>query len=135
MLLSARPLKDVNGVNSFEVSTQAEWTQGDTTYFYFQLIDSSLDLSNQGFNPAGRRYVPAAGATLQVIMESVDDAIKVTRYATQPFAQDGSIWRLQILATDQLVGSPQLRFVLTEGAVVTRGMLKLGVKIQSQQDC
>lgn len=129
MLLTARPLNDVQTVNSFEAVDQLSWTEGDALFIHFQLVDASLDTHLQGYEPPGRRYVPAAGATLSCILESVDDAKKVTRLATQPFAQDGSIWRLQILATDLIRGTPQLRLTLTEGAVVTRGLAKLCIKI------
>lgn len=129
MLLSARPLKDCVGVNSFEPATELEWTEGDTVDLFFQLIDSQLDKPEQGFSPAGRRYVPAAGATLSCVLENIDDAKQLTRLATQPFANDGSIWKLSILGTDSIRGTPQLRLTLTEGAKVTRGIAKLCIKI------
>ena len=129
MLLSARPLKDVTSVNSFEPATELEWTEGDTVDVYFQLIDSQLDKPEQGFSPAGRRYVPAAGATLSCVLENIDDAKQLTRLATQPFANDGSIWKLSILGTDVIRGTPQLRLTLTEAGKVTRGIAKLCIKI------
>lgn len=125
MLLSARPLKDVANVNSFEWTTTAEFTAGDAGNFYFQLIDRSLDLSNQGFSPSGRRYMPAAGATLSCKIMSINDAITVTRVATQPFANDPSIWALPLLTTDLLNGSYSMRMTLTEGSVVKHGFADL----------
>lgn len=114
MLLSARILKDVCSVNSFEYDSQAQWTVGDSTYLYFQLIDSSLDTSLQGHSPPGRRYVPADSSSLSVVLENIDDAKKITRSAVQPYANDGSIWRLTIYSTDVLRGAPQMRLTLTE---------------------
>lgn len=134
MLLSARMLKDVAGVNSYEHDTQVSWTEGDTTLLYFQLIDASLDPSNQGFQPPGRRFVPAAGATLQVVLENIDDAKKVTRLATQPFANDGSIWALQVMASDKIRGTPQLRLTLTQSGVVTSGLVKNAIKIHPKSN-
>lgn len=122
-------LKDVQSVNSFETDNQLEWTESDALNIHFQLIDASLDLDREGYTPSGRRFVPAAGATLQVELQNVDDARRVTRLAVQPFAQDGSIWRLQILAADPCRGTPQLRLTLTEGSVVTTGIVKAAVKI------
>jgi len=125
-------LKDVQNVNSFEADTELNWTEGDTLDIYFQLVDLSLDRPDQGFMPSGRRYVPASGATLSCVLENLDDAKKLTRTATQPFAQDGSIWKLSILATDKVRGTPQLRITLTEGAKVTRGLAKLAIKVWPQ---
>jgi hypothetical protein len=111
------------------------WTEGDALTIFFVIVDLSLDKADQGFSPAGRRYVPAAGATLSVTIENIDDNKKVVRTATQPFSQDGSIWSLPILATDSIRGSPQMRLTLTEGAKVTRGIVKNILKIQSQANC
>jgi hypothetical protein len=114
MLLSARFLIDVANVNSYEHAAQLEFNAGDTQTVHFQLIDGALDRAEQGFSPAGRRYMPPAGSTLQITMLNVDDAKKVVRFASQPFAQDPSIWAVSILGTDPLKGSVSLKFVLTE---------------------
>jgi len=124
MKLSARILKDVNGVNSFRRADQAEFTAGDALTVYFQLIDTSLDRADEGFVPAGRRYVPAAGAALTVVLDHLDDARKITRVATQPYAQDTSIFAISILATDVLSGTVNLKLDLNEGGVHTYGMLQ-----------
>lgn len=121
MLLSARPLIDVANVNTFRVVQTAQMTAGDAGNLYFQLIDKSLDLGTEGYSPSGRRYMPAVGATLSVRVMSINDAITVTRLATQPFAQDPSIWALPLLSTDLLNGSYSIRLTLTEGAVVKHG--------------
>lgn len=134
MHLSARVLKDVQSVNSFEADTELSWTEGDTLDIHLQLIDVSLDRALQGFQPEGRRYVPAAGATLSCVIENIDDAKKITRLASQPFANDGSIWRLSILATDVIRGTPQLRLTLTEGTKVTRGLVRLALKIHPRSN-
>lgn len=129
MLLSARMLKDVANVNVWETDTSLSWTQGDSLTIYFQLVDLNVDKSSQGFNPVGRRYVPASGATLQVTIDNIDDAKKVTRFAVQPFANDGSIWSFQIMASDPIRGTPQMRLQLAEGAVVTSGLAQCSLKI------
>jgi len=134
MHLSARVLKDVQSVNSFEADTELSWTEGDTLDIHLQLIDVSLDRALQGFQPEGRRYVPNAGATLSCVIENIDDAKKITRLASQPFANDGSIWRLSILATDVIRGTPQLRLTLTEGTKVTRGLVRLALKIHPRSN-
>lgn len=131
MLLSARILNDVGNVNSFDIADVAEFTAGDPASVYFQLIDSSLDKSIDGFVPPGRRYMPAVGATLQVVVESLDDAKTITRFAIQPYSQDGSIWRLDFSASDTISGTANLRLRLTEGAVVRTGLVKNALRISS----
>ena len=134
MLLSARVLKDVSSVNSFQHDLNLSWTQGDALDVYIQLLDASLDRADQGFNPGGRRFCPAAASTLSVVLENLDDAKKITRMATQPFAGDASIWKLVINASDKIQGTPQMRLTLTEGAKVTRGVAKMLFRVQSQEN-
>lgn len=132
MLLSARTLKDVANVNSFEYAQQFSWTEGDALTVYFQLIDAALDTAHEGFDPAGRRYMPPATTTLQVKFENIDDARTVTRMATQPFPEDASIWAVQILATDRLRGTPQMRLTMVEpGPKTTTGVVKGAIAVYS----
>lgn len=114
MLLSVRFLNDVSSVNSWEAASAIEIYAGDAQSLYFQLIDASLDRSDQSFNPPGRRYMPPAGSTLQVTFLNVDDAKTVVRSASQPYAQDPSIWSVPILSTDPLAGTTAMNLVLTE---------------------
>lgn len=135
MLLSARPLAAVATVNVFEVVDVVQFNQGDATRVYFQLIDAALDRPEQGFSPAGRRYMPASGATLSVTLTSIDAGKAVTRAASMAFsADDRSIWYVQMQAADTIAGTVDIQLTLTEGATVTRGRLKAGVRI-STGDC
>lgn len=129
MLLSARILNAVSGVNSFEIAESAQFSQGDTLTLYFQLLDASLDTSSKGFDPPGRRYIPATGATLQCTLTNIDDAKQVSRYATAAFpADDRSVWALSVLASDGISGTSDLVFKLTEGSIVTNGRLVAAVR-------
>lgn len=130
MLLSARFLNAVANVNSFEYANVAEWVAGNALTLYFQLIDDSLDRADQGFKPAGRRYMPPDDSTLTVLFGSVDDAKKVTRTATQPFSNDPSIWAVSILATDPIAGTVPVTLTLTEGAEVKKGFIQAGVRVR-----
>lgn len=125
MILSARMLSDAQTVNSFKYVPILQAMQGDAYTVYFQLIDASQDLARDGFFPAGRRYIPASGATLTVTLDSIDAAKAITRIASQPtgFTQDASIWSVSVLATDTIRGTVPLRLTLTEGTKVTRGVL------------
>ncbi len=118
MLLACRFLIDVAGVNSFEYAESVEWYQGDSQTLYVQLIDASLDRPQDGYVPAGRRYIPAQGSTLTVTFSNIDSAKVVTRSATQPFAQDGSIWSIPILPSDPFKGSISVHLKLNENGQI-----------------
>lgn len=132
MKLSARFLNAVGGVNSFQWSEQLEYVEGDGPVdLFFQLVDSTQDLASQGYKPQGRRYCPAAGATLQCVIDNIDDSVRITRSATQPFAQDPSIWKLTVLSTDKVRGTCALRLNLTEGGKVQSGRVDAAVLVAS----
>lgn len=115
MTLSCRFLADVSGVNSFQYASSAEFSQGDSQNVYIQLIDASLDRSDQGFFPAGRRYCPPAGTTLSILLKNIDDAKKVTRLCTQAYPLvDASIWYIPLLGSDPLAGSVTIEATLEE---------------------
>jgi len=135
MLLSARFLNDVANVNSFEYAQVGQFTEGEASSVYFQLIDASVDGALKGFSPAGRRYIPATGATLSVVVNSIDDSVKITRAATNPFPDDRSIWKLDFLSTDKITGTASLQLTLTEGAVIRKGLVKNGLRIASDTGC
>ncbi len=114
MLLSVQFLNDVSSVNSYERVTAAEIYAGDSQTIYVQLIDASLDRSDQSFNPPGRRYMPPAGSTVKVTFLNIDDKKTINRTASQPFPQDPSIWSIPILSSDPLAGTSAMNLSLTE---------------------
>jgi hypothetical protein len=128
MLLSARPLIDVANVNTWQQSPVIEFTAGDAASVFFVIVNASLD---RELAPSGRRYVPAAGATLQCSVEALDDTKKLTRFAVNPFPDDRSIWRLDFTTTDQIRGTASLRLRLTEGGVATTGYAKNILSVSS----
>ncbi len=129
MLLSARILENYVNANTFDYATEACWTEGDAVEVYFQLVDMSKDRGSLGFNPSGRRYMPADGATLVVTVDTLDNAKKLSRDA-EAVDEDGSIWKFTVLATDTIRGTAHLRFALTEGSAVVRGLLDSALSIQ-----
>lgn len=133
MLLSARMLDSVGSVNNFDYVDQVSFTQGDTVDVYFQLIDVTQDKVAQQFKPAGRRYMPTAGAVLQVTLDNIDDDVKIVRAASQPYALDPSIWKVSLLATDSIRGTVNLGLRLSEGARVTTGRAEAAISIASQE--
>jgi hypothetical protein len=124
MRLSITPLQDAQGVNDFIYATEIRSTVGDATELYFQLSDAEKNLTQHGYNPGGMRYIPAAGATLQVTLKNIDNRKQFTRFATQPFPQDLSIWKVPVLATDPVSGTVSMKFVLTEPNGAAGGITK-----------
>ena len=134
MLLSAQVLVDVGSANQYRVAQQARMTQGDPLRMYFRLVDASLDLAVEDFRPPGRRYCPAAGATLLVVLDNIDEAVRVERSATAAFpTQDTSIWYVDLLADDSVAGTVGMALTLTEGAVVRRGRLQAALLVDAQR--
>lgn len=127
MRLSATFLTDVANVNAFREVAYVQMTEGDTLDVYLQLVDTAV---GDGFN-ARRRYIPAVGATLSVEITALDDAKKVTKVCSQPFTQDGSIWKFTILPTDPVSGTKIVKLTLTEGAKVTRGVVQPAILVSS----
>jgi hypothetical protein len=125
MLLAAKILNDVAGVNNFEYDATFRFTEGDTVNLYFQLFDASV----QGDGAPGRRYMPAVGATVSVVFGSIDDTKRLTKVATQPFTQDPSIWSVAITATDSIKGTSDLVLKLNEGGKITTGFIRQGISV------
>lgn len=132
MVLSARMLGNVDSVNDFSYVQSVEMTQGDAGDIFFQLIDLTKDSSLQGYKPAGRRFMPAAAATLSVRLDNLDDNIALTRSAVQAFpTSDPSIWKISVLNTDTIRGTCALVLTLTQGGVVTYGRKECAVRIRN----
>lgn len=131
MILSARFLNSVGSVNDFCYMQQVQFTEGDQLDVYLQLIDTAKMAAIDGWKPPGLRYMPAAGATLSVTVDNIDDAKKITRAATQPYPLDPSIWKFTIMATDVIKGTQNIRLSLSQGGVLTRGLVKAALRVQS----
>jgi hypothetical protein len=120
MKLTARILTDVQSVNTFYYSTEQTSWLGDSMFVYFQVTDMDKNKSEHGFHPGGLRYCPPATTTCSVTFLNIDSAKQFSRAATQPYAQDPSIWRIQVLATDTLSNTQGLQFKLVEPGALQR---------------
>ncbi len=117
MLLSLQPLDQVSDVNTWRRVHAWEFNQGDAPTLYFQLVDAGRDTSSDGFSPwQGRRYVPASGSMLWLVVHNVNDAFKLYKVARQPFPlQDPSIWSVTIQPGDfqaQTAGVPPMNAIV-----------------------
>jgi hypothetical protein len=121
--IAIRLLDDVQSVNSMELATEISVVAGDPLTVNLQLVNAmrlSWDL-----NSPVVRYMPAAGATLQVVFDNIDESKRVTKIASQPFAQDPSVWRVELMSQDttKLRGTVGLKYTLTEGSRIISGRL------------
>jgi len=125
MLLSCIFLTGVANVNVYNESEQFQMTEGDTATVYIQLRDLAVQTAFQGYKNPGRRYIPAAGATLSVQIDTMNsaNAAVLTKTATQPFPNDPSIWMFTLAATDPVAGTKRIKLRLTEGATITNGIV------------
>ncbi len=136
MFLSGTMLEDVTGVNSYEYASTHEMSAGDAGYIYFQIKDAAVFKANQKFFPSGRRFIPAAGSTLLCEVGMLNDAKKIVRSASNPFADDRSIWRLQIFNSDNLAaGTFALLLTLNQAGVIIRGSIQQAMTVQSDTTC
>jgi len=136
MRLSAKILKNVSGVNHFEYGSTAYISENNVNEIYFQLVDldKTLDPKNDysALPNYPLRYMPATGATLSVIFDSLFDDAQFEKAATQPFAQDSSIWKVE-LAADELPKSGNFIFALTEGSSTKRAVVKGAISVSLEE--
>ena len=105
MKLSAKFLKNVADVNCFQYVTQWDISEGSAQRLYFQVVDKLKE---------DLRYLSQATATsIDVIFLSVESDEEITKTATQAFADDKSIWYID-LAADEVPNSGAVKFIITE---------------------
>lgn len=129
MQLSVRLLSDVQSVNAMELASDLVLTSGDPQSVFVQIVD--VRRQRQYPDCPAVRYMPAAGATMSLVFDSIDDAKKVTKVATQPFPEDGSIWSVDLTVqdTEKLRGTVSLVFTLTIGTRVLVGRLNAALLV------
>lgn len=127
MLLSCRMLNAVYDVNTYEMVDFVEIPASSDVTVYLQLMDNSKNRSC-GTAKSGLRYIPPDTSTLEVTVDHLDPARRVVREATQPFAEDLSIWALSILSSDVVNGSVNLRLALTEPSATYSGTLSGAIR-------
>lgn len=131
MRLSAKILRNVSNVNSFQYDEQAYLAEGSTNEFYFQLVDLSrltYGKDSQEYPDHPLRYMPAVGATISAEFDSLYDDEKFAIMATQPFANDTSIWKVSF-QPDQLPKTGNFSITLTEGSSVQRFTVKQAITV------
>lgn len=132
MRLSTKILKNVANVNNWQYSNQASVQEGQANEIYVQLVDldkvpGSDKSSVLPDNPM--RYLPQGVVNaLEATFPSIDDADELVIAATQPFADDKSIWKITLSST-QLPKSGNFKLKLTEDGVDKFILVKNGVSV------
>jgi hypothetical protein len=136
MLLSAKPIVNWCNVNMYTFGNQWIIRSGDPNTLYFQIIDTSQAISgnNQGFGifsgitpvgtTAGLRYLLGIGTSNQpygitVTFPSIDNNNVITATAIQADANDSSIWKVS-LAASQMPAGGNVQFAIQEGSSIRR---------------
>lgn len=138
MRLGIRLLNVGASLNSFKQVDLIRVSRGETLDLVFQLVD---------LDQAGLRYIPAAGATVQVQIQRAIDIQPVDRYsrltvdptidraADVAFVGDSSIYKLPLVEADtnNLV-SNSFRVILTEGVNKKIATLSQAIKVIDSQE-
>jgi hypothetical protein len=106
MKLSVKALKNVDSVNAFQYSNQAEAFQGQPNDLYFQLFDEHR----------GIRYIPDSGSILTVKFDNVNSENIIQKTASNPFPQDQSVFKVSLTSIEE-IGSGGVSFILTENGI------------------
>lgn len=123
MVLSAKILKNVDSLNAWQHTTHwsvgRDGNLGEPATLYFQIVDMDRD---------GIRHIPSALATMTVTFPSLDDDLVMTKTASLAFADDRSIWKIELLATD-LPSGGIVRFSLTDGGITRRWSVQNALRV------
>jgi hypothetical protein len=109
MKLSAKLLKNVANVNCFQYTPQWDISEGAAQRLYFQIVDKLKD---------DLRYLSQATVINEVTVTflSIDDDSEIVKTATQAWADDKSIWYID-LAANEVPNSGAVKFSITEDGV------------------
>ena len=128
MRLNAKILKNVADVNNWQYANQASIQEGQVNEIYLQLVDydkvPGSDKST-ALPDSPLRYMPQAGASLTARIPSAQD-FEVN--ASQPYANDTSIWKISLLST-QIPKSGNFKLKLTEGGADKQILVKNAIAV------
>jgi len=133
VILSAKILTNVASVNQWNYCQEAQLFEGQANEFYLQLVDLSknIDIGSAigEISDHPIRYIPqGTRVSLKASFSSVDDTEEFEINATQPFSDDGSIWKIQIPST-QLPKSGNFQITLTEDGISKTVNLKSAISV------
>lgn len=134
MRLGAKILKNVVDVNHWQSSAQATLSEGQANEIYIQLVDydwSTKDSPEQSaaFPQYPIRYISqAALIEVKAVFLAIDDDEEFEITATQPFADDKSIYKFD-LANGQIPNAGNLIIVVIEDGASKSLVIQNGVVV------
>lgn len=126
MKLSAKFLKNVANVNNFQYADQWEIAEGSAQTLYFQIIDQLKE---------DLRYMSQATVidSVTVTFLDIDTEEEITKTASQPFADDKSIWMVSLSATE-VPNSGAVSFSITEDGVEKKFKVNQAISVDLLED-
>jgi len=122
MKLSAKFLINVADVNNFQYADQWDIAEGSAYRLHFQIIDKLKD---------DLRYMSQATLIDSVTVKflNIEETEEITKTATQAFADDKSIWYIDLLATE-VPNSGSVEFSITEDGVERKFKVSQAVVVE-----
>lgn len=109
-------LDNVCGVNSFDVVEEITLTRGNQYELYFQLATEKSDAQGE---TTLTRYIPqGVNIAVEVYFDNLDLTYNIKRVATPAFTGDSSIYKVPVLAQDQLMFNSMNVVVIEDGKVL-----------------
>ena len=125
MKLSAKFLKNVVNVNTFQYVTQWDISEGSAQKLFFQIIDKHKE---------DLRYIPQdAPFVVKVTFLSIDDDAIIEKTAVQSFTDDKSIWEIELLATE-VPNTGSAKFSLSENGVEAKFKVEQAIVVSLLND-
>lgn len=121
MKLSVKFLKNVANINSFQYADQWNISEGSEHTLYFQFIDKLKE---------DLRYISQATSIDEVTVTflNIDEASEIIKTATQPFADDKSIWMIT-LAADEVPNPGAVKVSITEDGSEKRFRVEQAISV------
>lgn len=135
MRLSAKIMKNVLDVNHWQHSNQAHISEGQSNDIYVQLVDlewstKSSPEQSVAFMQYPIRYISqATSITVKAKFLSIDDAQEFEITATQPFAQDKSIFKFS-LTSSQIPNAGNMIISINEDGVEKSFVIKQAIEVE-----
>lgn len=128
MRLGGQVISIFCNINDFEYVSPLQMNEGNATRIYIQLVDLNRKLCADLNGTYYMRYMPVAGATLKVTIDSIDDDAIIEKNASQ-VTGDASLFYFDIYA-NEVLGSGNLHLALTEpGPIVSTGVINNALAI------
>lgn len=135
MRLSAKIVKNVNNVNSWQHANQAYMAEGQENTLYIQLVNLDISTAVEGekspaFPQYPMRYLSQASALgVSVTFPALVDDEEITISGIQPFADDKSIWKFTI-PSNKTPNTGYIKITVIEDGVSKSFMVRNAIVVE-----